>query len=56
MNEKYYTHNIFLGDKVLGVGKKVMSVVYPRSGNSGSCIGFMSCQLMNIRLYGSTLT
>ena len=29
MNEKCYIHNIFLGDKVLMVGKKVMSMVYP---------------------------
>ena len=49
MNEKYYTHNIFLGDKVLVVGKKGLSMVYPRGGN------FMSCRFMNIRLYGSTL-
>ena len=28
MNEKCYIHNIFLGDKVLVVGKKVMSMVY----------------------------
>ena len=29
MNEKCYIHNIFLGDKVLMVGKKVMSMIYP---------------------------
>ena len=50
MNEKCYIHNIFLGDKVLVMGKKVMSMVYPRGGN------FVLCRLMNIRLYESTLT